>query len=73
VLHRAVVNSDSERISVPTFYCPSPDAVIEPAEAFVDEQHPPMYGRFTYAEYYDKFWSQGLQSASCLDLFKPHT
>ncbi|KAK2981958.1 hypothetical protein RJ640_019178, partial [Escallonia rubra] len=31
VLHRAVVNSDKERISIPTFYCPSPDAVIGPA------------------------------------------
>ncbi|KAJ4723832.1 Oxoglutarate/iron-dependent dioxygenase [Melia azedarach] len=28
VLHRAVVNCDKERLSIPTFYCPSPDAVI---------------------------------------------
>ncbi|KAJ0048181.1 hypothetical protein Pint_14781 [Pistacia integerrima] len=28
VLHRAVVNCNKERISIPTFYCPSPDALI---------------------------------------------
>ncbi|XP_013607978.1 PREDICTED: naringenin,2-oxoglutarate 3-dioxygenase-like [Brassica oleracea var. oleracea] len=30
VLHRAVVNSDKEWISIPTFYCPSLDAVVGP-------------------------------------------
>ncbi|KAJ6839002.1 protein DMR6-LIKE OXYGENASE 2-like [Iris pallida] len=70
VLHRAVVNSDRERISIPTFYCPSPDAVIEPPRLLVGKEHPPIYRSFTYAEYYDKFWNQGLQSASCLDIFK---
>ncbi|KAG1362407.1 Protein DMR6-LIKE OXYGENASE 2 [Cocos nucifera] len=70
VLHRAIVNNTSQRISVPTFYCPSPDALIKPAEAVVGKEHPPNYRSFTYAEYYEKFWNQGLQSASCLDVFK---
>ncbi|OAY72243.1 Naringenin,2-oxoglutarate 3-dioxygenase [Ananas comosus] len=54
VLHRVIVNNKSERISVPTFYCPSPDAVIEPAEALVDDDHPLGYRSFTYGEYYEK-------------------
>ncbi|XP_010919037.1 protein DMR6-LIKE OXYGENASE 1 [Elaeis guineensis] len=70
VLHRAIVNGTSERISVPTFYCPSPDALIKPAEAIADEEHPPMYRSFTYEDYYVNFWDQGLQFASCLDVFK---
>ncbi|KAG1359340.1 protein DMR6-LIKE OXYGENASE 2 [Cocos nucifera] len=70
VLHRAVVNSNSERISIPTFYCPSPDAVIKPPESLVDEEHPSIYRSFTYAEYYEKFWDHGLNSESCLDMFK---
>ena len=70
VLHRAVVNSNSERISIPTFYCPSPDAVIKQPESLVDEEHPSIYRSFTYAEYYEKFWDHGLNSESCLDLFK---
>ncbi|URE05626.1 2OG-Fe(II) oxygenase superfamily, partial [Musa troglodytarum] len=70
VLHRAVVNNSSERISIPTFYCPSPDAVIAPAHALVDEQHPAVYRSFTYGEYYDKFWNRGLQRESSLDMFR---
>ena len=71
VLHRVIVNSKSERISVPTFYCPSPDAVVAPAEALVDDGHPLAYRPFTYQEYYGEFWNMGLESASCLDRFRP--
>ncbi|GLU17626.1 hypothetical protein SLE2022_339860 [Rubroshorea leprosula] len=70
VLHRAVVNSDKERISIPTFYCPSPDAMIGPAEELIDDQHPAVYQSFTYAEYYEKFWNRGLATECCLDMFK---
>ncbi|KAL6006595.1 Protein DMR6-LIKE OXYGENASE 2 [Asimina triloba] len=70
VLHRAVVNNSVERISVPTFYCPSPDAEIVPAHQLIDDQHPAIYRRFTYEEYYKRFWDHGLQSESCLELFR---
>ncbi|XP_058221886.1 protein DMR6-LIKE OXYGENASE 2-like [Rhododendron vialii] len=72
VLHRAVVNSDRERISIPTFYCPSPDAVIGPAPELVDDEdrRPAVYKKFTYQEYYDKFWNRGLATECCLDMFK---
>jgi salicylic acid 3-hydroxylase len=73
VLHRVIVNNKSERISVPTFYSPSMDAVIEPAKGLLDEHHPPVYRSFTYEEYFKAFWNQGLKSASCLDLFKQET
>lgn len=72
VLHRAVVNSDRERISIPTFYCPSPDAVIGPALELVDDEdrRPAVYKKFTYQEYYVKFWNRGLATECCLDMFK---
>ncbi|KAL9463167.1 hypothetical protein AB3S75_001049 [Citrus x aurantiifolia] len=70
VLHRAVVSRDKERISIPTFYCPSPDAVIGPAKGLVDQDHPAVYRDFTYAEYYKKFWNRGLATECCLDMFK---
>ncbi|CAL2242202.1 unnamed protein product [Prunus armeniaca] len=70
VLHRAVVNCDKERVSIPTFYCPSYDAVMEPAPQLVDDHHPPLYRSFTYAEFYEKFWDRGLNTRSSLDLFK---
>lgn len=70
VLHRAVVNCDKERMSIPTFYCPSQDAVIGPAPQLVDDDHPPQYWNFTYNEYYEKFWNRGLSRATCVDMFK---
>ncbi|KAF5815856.1 putative flavanone 3-dioxygenase [Helianthus annuus] len=68
ILHRAVVNCDKERISIPTFYCPSPEAVIGPAPEVVTDDEPAVYRQFTYGEYYEKFWDNGLEK--CLDMFK---
>ncbi|KAK9059379.1 hypothetical protein SSX86_021999 [Deinandra increscens subsp. villosa] len=69
VLHRAVVNCDRERISIPTFYCPSRDAVVGPAPELVTDDEPAVYREFTYGEYYDKFWKRGLAKESCMDMF----
>ncbi|CAN6868140.1 unnamed protein product [Brassica oleracea] len=72
VLHRAVVNSDKERISIPTFYCPSLDAVVGPQQELINEEEEShaVYRSFTYAEYYEKFWDRALATESCIDLFK---
>jgi len=72
VSHRAVVNGESERISVPTFYCPSPDTVVAPAAALVDDHHghPLAYRPFTYQEYDQEYWRTGLDSAGCLHRFR---
>ncbi|XP_038687633.1 protein DMR6-LIKE OXYGENASE 2-like [Tripterygium wilfordii] len=73
VLHRAVVNSGKDRVSIPTFYCPSFDAVIGPAKELIDDDHPAVYKDFTYAEYFKKFWNRDIATESCLDLFKATT
>ncbi|CAM0907928.1 unnamed protein product [Alopecurus aequalis] len=70
VSHRAIVNSESERISVPTIYCPSPDTVVAPADALVDDDHPLAYRPFTYEEYNQEYWKTGLDSTSCLHKFR---
>ncbi|KAM0048952.1 putative flavanone 3-dioxygenase [Helianthus debilis subsp. tardiflorus] len=66
ILHLAVVNCDKERISIPTFYRPSPEAVIGPASEVVSDDDPAVYRQFTFGEYYEKF--NGLEK--CLDMFK---
>ncbi|KAJ4952658.1 hypothetical protein NE237_029490 [Protea cynaroides] len=73
VKHRAVVNCNRERISVPTFYCPSPDSMIQPAEELIDDEHHAVYRGFTYGDYYQKFWNRGLATENCLDMFKAST
>jgi len=72
VLHRAVVSSSRARISIPTFYCPSPDAVIDPATPLTDAEHPAAFRSFTYEEYYQEFWNRQLQGNTCLQSFSGH-
>ncbi|XXG77556.1 hypothetical protein AAC387_Pa08g1689 [Persea americana] len=68
--HRAIVNSNEERISVASFICPANDAVIAPAKKLTSEETPAIYRSFTYDEYYRRFWSRNLDEENCLDLFK---
>ncbi|XP_009392937.2 flavanone 3-dioxygenase 2 [Musa acuminata AAA Group] len=70
VRHRAVVNSDKERISVASFLCPGNSVVISPPEKLVGgDGCRAMYRSYTYEQYYDKFWSRALDE-HCLDFFK---
>ncbi|KFK31850.1 hypothetical protein AALP_AA6G166600 [Arabis alpina] len=74
VLHRAIVNTEKERLSIPTFYFPSTDAVIGPASELINEQDSlAVYKSFPFVEYWDKFWDRSLATASCLDAFKAST
>ncbi|KAK4741760.1 hypothetical protein SAY87_025348 [Trapa incisa] len=70
VWHRAVVNSDKERISIASFLCPADEALISPPESLIGEGARAVYRNFTYAEYYNKFWSRNLDQEQCLELFK---
>ncbi|XP_077248359.1 flavanone 3-dioxygenase 2-like isoform X2 [Tasmannia lanceolata] len=70
VWHRAVVNSNKERISIASFLCPANDAVIGPANPLTKEVSPAIYRNFTYDEYYKKFWSRNLDEEHCLELFR---
>ncbi|KAJ3680282.1 hypothetical protein LUZ60_016560 [Juncus effusus] len=69
VLHRAVVNSKKERLSVASFLCPCNSALISPATKLAKEI-PAVYRSYTYDEYYKKFWSRNLDQEHCLELFK---
>ncbi|XP_057836524.1 protein DMR6-LIKE OXYGENASE 1 [Cryptomeria japonica] len=71
--HRAITNNTTARISIPSFYGPSLDAFISPAESMVDEEHPALYRGYRFEEYMGVFWSQELRSKSILDGFKIET
>ncbi|CAL9201546.1 unnamed protein product [Musa hybrid cultivar] len=70
VCHRAVVNSDTDRMSVASFLCPCNSAVIGTPEKLVVDGSPAIYRSYTYEEYYNKFWSRNLDDEHCLELFK---
>ncbi|PIN24661.1 Iron/ascorbate family oxidoreductase [Handroanthus impetiginosus] len=70
VWHRAVVNADKPRLSVASFLCPCDTAKIIAPEALTSGEERNVYKDFTYAEYYQKFWSGNLDREHCLELFK---
>lgn len=63
VEHRAVTNVSAAHISIPTFYSPSEDALV-------DEQHPARYKGYKFGEFMRIFWSQELKNKTVLDHFK---
>ncbi|KAF6153025.1 hypothetical protein GIB67_004242 [Kingdonia uniflora] len=58
LVHRAMTNSVKRRMSIPTFYGPSLDAVIKPASSLASANvHGPLYVPFTYRRFLDHFYS----------------
>ncbi|XP_054777730.1 protein DMR6-LIKE OXYGENASE 2-like [Prosopis cineraria] len=52
VEHRAVLNSEKGRISIPFFFFPDPHVVVKPLEELVNEQNPARYREYSYGKYY---------------------
>ena len=40
------------------FYGPNTEGVIGPIEDLIDDEHPPVYRSYRYAEFLEKFYSQ---------------
>ena len=40
------------------FYGPNTEDVIGPIEDLIDDEHPPVYRSYRYAEFLEKFYSQ---------------
>lgn len=70
VEHRAVTNSSGARISVAFFIGASEESIIEPAEALIDELHPPIYKSFKFKDFLSKFYATQGDSQATLEFFK---
>ncbi|RDX64089.1 Hyoscyamine 6-dioxygenase, partial [Mucuna pruriens] len=56
--HRVVTNSRNARTTAAFFLDPSDDCFIEPAQALIDEHHPPIFRSFKYKEFRCHFYSK---------------
>nr|ABK26232.1 unknown [Picea sitchensis] len=70
VEHRAVVNSNKERISVATAYGPSMSTLIAPAPQLVNSSSPAVYKGCVYGDFLDSLQSGSLHKKSVLDCLK---
>uniref|UniRef100_A0A1J3DLT5 Protein SRG1 n=1 Tax=Noccaea caerulescens TaxID=107243 RepID=A0A1J3DLT5_NOCCA len=66
--HRAVVNSEKERLSIAMFHSPGKETVIGPAKSLVDRQKQRLFKSMSTQEYFDAFFAQKLNGKSHLDL-----
>lgn len=66
--HRAVVNSEKERLSIAMFHSPRKETVIGPAKSLVDRQKRRVFKSMSTQEYFDAFFAQKLNGKSHLDL-----
>ncbi|EOA34111.1 hypothetical protein CARUB_v10021617mg [Capsella rubella] len=68
--HRAVVNSEKERLSVAMFHSPGKETVIGPAKSLVERQKQSLFKSMSTQEYFDAFFAQKLNGKSHLDLMR---
>ncbi|KAJ4849952.1 hypothetical protein Tsubulata_004843, partial [Turnera subulata] len=66
-VHRATVNSTSERLSIATFYSPNLDGELGPAPSLVTKENPALFRRISVADYFRGFFARELVEKSYLD------
>lgn len=52
VEHRALVNKEKERFSIPFFFNPGYDIEIKPLEELINEQNPSKYKPYKWGKFY---------------------
>ncbi|KAI3824390.1 hypothetical protein L1987_05848 [Smallanthus sonchifolius] len=62
--HRAVVNSEKERISIATFVNPNLDKEIGPALSLVTPERPARYTRIAFVDFMKNFFSKKLNKSN---------
>ncbi|XP_057977285.1 2-oxoglutarate-dependent dioxygenase 19-like [Malania oleifera] len=67
VLHRAIVNNKTTRVSMAVSMAPSIDTVVSPAPELTDADHPPAYLPMKYRDYLEIVHSEKAIGASVLD------
>ncbi|XP_008221994.1 PREDICTED: hyoscyamine 6-dioxygenase-like [Prunus mume] len=72
LIHRAVTNIVVARLSLAMFYGPNKDTVIGPIEDLIDEEHPPLYRSYKYAEFFEEFFKQEGKRRLVKEAFELH-
>ncbi|WMV15695.1 hypothetical protein MTR67_009080 [Solanum verrucosum] len=68
--HRAIVNSNEERLSVATFYSINFESELGPAHSLIGPHNPPIFRRVSMHKYLQDFFARKLNGKSYLDYMK---
>ncbi|KAK7319174.1 hypothetical protein RJT34_03892 [Clitoria ternatea] len=68
--HRAIVNSEMERISIATFYGPDLKAILAPAPSFVTLERPAQFKSVSVEDHFKGYFSRELRGKLYLDEVK---
>lgn len=68
--HRAVVNSEKERLSLATFFTTRLDAVIQPASSMVTPENPAKFRSIVTSEFLRAIFAKKLDGKSQLEILK---
>lgn len=71
--HRAVVNSNKERLSLATFYTFNPDSELGPAHSLIGPNNPPIFKRERVTKCLEVFNQRKIDRKSFIDLMKIQT
>ncbi|CAN4105722.1 unnamed protein product [Withania somnifera] len=71
--HRAIVNSNEERLSVATFYNINLDSELGPANSLIGPHNPAIFRRIPAQKYLQDFFAQKLNGKSYLHFMKVET
>ncbi|WMV15703.1 hypothetical protein MTR67_009088 [Solanum verrucosum] len=64
--HRAIVNSNKERLSVATFYSSNLDSELGPAHSLTGPNNPPIFRKVPVDKYFKDFFARKLDGKSYL-------
>nr|XP_043609594.1 protein SRG1-like [Erigeron canadensis] len=67
--HRAIVNSEKERLSIATFLSPNLDGEIGPAASLITPETPPKFKRVTGIDFFRNLFSRELNSKTNLEQY----
>ncbi|KAL2341078.1 hypothetical protein Fmac_009018 [Flemingia macrophylla] len=72
VEHRAIVNSEKERISIAMFFLPRFQSEIGPAISLTNPENPPLFKRIGVEKYVKDYFAHKLEGKSYLEQMKIH-
>ncbi|GAB4827103.1 hypothetical protein Ancab_033989 [Ancistrocladus abbreviatus] len=68
--HKAIVNSERERISVAMFFNPKLEGEVGPSISLIGPQNPPLFKRVGMQKYLKEFFSRKLDGKSYLEVMR---